>query len=373
LLWSVNTEQTANDVRNLLLDTAAPITGTTLEVGRGRLDLHAALRQLLPSDLQPAQASILQSVPSGTLPYTVTVTLNNPSSQVISWTATLVNNDQWLKLADAAGGSTGGQAQYGAPGHQSLVISPTHLAVGVYNAALELTATRPDNTTTRQSVNVMLTVGVGPQTWLPAISQRSTGVGPSSSYRWETPSRESDRTAIGMADESDVNVTLPFTFTLRNQGYTDARLYANGFVSFPGSDGASALPNQCMPNLTTPQQAIYGWWANLDPSAVGARVSTFQPASDRFVIEFDNVPTASGVTPAYTVSFQIVLYTNGNIALNYSRTPDLLAGVAPVTVGVETRTGFFYNQVACVDATQEVGQRPSAPQSLLFNGQEDFY
>lgn len=373
LLWSVNTDQTAQDVRQILIETAAPIKGTTAEVGRGRLDLHAALRRLLPNDLQPAQTDLLQTVPPGASPYTLTVNLNNPSSQVISWSVTLVNNDQWLKLANTTSLTATGSARYGAPGHQSVVISPTHLAVGVYNATLTFTATRSDNTMTRQNVNVLLTVGVEPQTWLPAISQRSTGVGPSSSYRWESPTRESDRTAIGMADESDVNVTLPFTFTLRGQAYIDARLYANGFVSFPGSDAASALPNQCMPNLTTPQQAIYGWWANLDPSTTGARVSTFQPASDRFVIEFDNVPTANGVTPAYTVSFQMVLYTNGNIGLNYSRTPDLLAGVLPVTVGVEARTGSFYNQVACVDATQEVGQRPSAPQSLLFNGQEDFY
>jgi hypothetical protein len=222
-------------------------------------------------------------------------------------------------------------------------------------------------------VNVLLTVGVKPQTWLPAISRHSTGVGPASNYRWETPARESDRNAIGISDESDVNVTLPFTFTLRNQAYTDLRLNANGFVNFPGSEVAMALPNQCMPNLTAPQQAIYGWWANLDPSVAGARVSTFQPDSDRFVVEFDNVPTASGITPAYTVSFQIVLYNNGDVALNYNRTPDPLAGRLPVTVGVETRSGLFYNQVSCVDATQAFGQRPTAPQSLLFSGQEDFY
>lgn len=373
LLWSVNPDQTADEIGQLLRETAAPVNAGVLEVGSGRLDLHAALRRLLPSDLQPSHLDLTQTVVSGTLPYTVTIGLNNPSLQVISWTVALASSGNWLRLAGTPNLTATGVAQYGAPGHQSLVISPTQLAVGVYHAALEFTATRSNGAAARQIVNVQLTVGLKPQTWLPTIIRRSTGVGSALSYRWETPAAGNERTVIGMTDESEVNLTLPFTFTLRSRPYSDLRLYSNGFVSFPGNETATPLPNQCLPNQENPQQAIYGWWANLDPGAVGARVSTFQSGTDRFVIEFDNVPTASGVQPAYRVGFQMVLYANGNVALNYQNTPTALAGVVPVTVGVEARSGFFYNQVVCVDATQEFGLRPSAPQSLLFNGQEDFY
>jgi subtilisin family serine protease len=373
LLWSVNPDQTAEDIRQLLRDTATPVNATVAEVGSGRLDLHAALRRLLPSNLQPAHDNLTQTVVSGTLPYTVTIGLDNPSLRVISWTVALASSGNWLRLAGTPNLTATGVAQYGVPGHLALVISPTHLAVGVYHGALEFTATRSNGAAVRQLVNVQLTVGLQPRSWLPAIIRRSTGVGAAPTYRWETPASGSERTLISMTDESEVNVTLPFTFTLRNRAYTDLRLYSNGFVSFPGSETATPLPNQCMPNQANPQQAIYGWWANLDPGAAGARISTFQPGSDRFVIEFDNVPTASGVLPAYRVAFQMVLYTTGNVALNYGQTPAALAGVFPVTVGVEARSGFFYNQVACMDSTQEFGLRPSAPQSLLFNGQEDFY
>ena len=77
--------------------------------------------------------------------------------------------------------------------------------------------------------------------------------------------------------------------------------------------------------LSEPQQAIFGWWADLNPGAAGAEVATFQPGPDRFVVQYKNVPSAAGVAPSYKVSFQIVLYADGNVRLNYGQAPQQAA------------------------------------------------
>jgi hypothetical protein len=192
------------------------------------------------------------------------------------------------------------------------------------------------------------------------------------SFQWETPAAERDRTIYAMSDSANVGISLPFTFTLRSKAYTTTRLSSEGFISFPNSPISESLPNRCMPNLAQPAQAIYGWWADLNPGGDGARVSTFQPAPDRFVVEFENVP-AAGVAPAYRVSFQIVLYTNGDIYLNYLDVPVEPPTSPAATIGIEARDGLFYNQVTCNTGARQIGYLPTPRQTLAFNAQEDLY
>ena len=91
------------------------------------------------------------------------------------------------------------------------------------------------------------------------------------------------------------------------------------------------------------------------------------------MLEFDNVPAAAGVSPAYRVSFQMVLYDNGDIMLNYRNAPDLTGEAPRATVGVEARDGLFHNQVACKNSTMEVGYLPTTRQSLFFRAEKDIY
>jgi large repetitive protein len=154
---------------------------------------------------------------------------------------------------------------------------------------------------------------------------------------------------------------LPFTFTLGDTPYTELAIHANGFVSFDDGLLSDTTQNVCLPNLDAVGSAIYGWWADLDPSAAGAQVSTFQPAADRFVVEFANVPTVASAAEEYTVSFQIVLYRNGTVGLNYGQIPQTEAQLPPVTIGVEALDGRFHNQIAC-----RTGELPNAQQSFLL-------
>ena len=136
-------------------------------------------------------------------------------------------------------------------------------------------------------------------------------------------------------------------------------------LPFPQAD------NRCVPRTGVPETGVYGWWADLDPGASGARVSTFRVGSDRFVIEFANVP-AVGVAHPYTVSFQIVLHQNGSVGLNFAETPVFEAAPDRYTVGVETYDALFYALVSCVTDTLILGEQPTSEQSLLIRPKDIF-
>ncbi|MEZ4673611.1 MAG: hypothetical protein R2932_05115 [Caldilineaceae bacterium] len=312
----------------------------------------------------------------GSLPYTVTLRMDNPSHQAFNWEATLLSGQSFVEFHEAISNTATGTLRYGDPVYLTLTISPTQLLTGSHAATLQIDAIKADNT--RLTHFVDLSVLMRPPGnlllyYFPLVLYGDRTSVSTTDYQWETPVEPNDRVVHGMANNSNIGIALPFPFTLRNREYEDARLYSDGFLRFPDTSVGNNLPNRCLPNLSEPAQAIYGWWADLDPSAQNARVSTFQPTVDRFVIEFDSVPSAPGITPAYQVSFQIVLYANGDIRLNYGEALGLTPNAPDVTVGVKARDGLFFNQVACKDGAMEVGYLPQSLQSLLFKAQGDIY
>ena len=373
LIKSVRPDLNADQIRELLRATATPLTEGSTLVGSGRLDLHAALRTILASKLQLSTTSFVNRLPVGAAPYTVTLRLDNPSLQSLTWQATLLTGQSWVRVNQAMSNTLSSTVAYGDPSYVSLTITPTQLTTGTYIASVRVDQLKADNSFLSTFVDISLAIGLDQTKYffIPLVVQGQPVPITTPTFQWEVPSNPANRAIHGMTDSSDIGIALPFTFTLRHKSYTSAHISSEGFVNFPDASLSSTLPNQCMPNLAQPAQAIYGWWANLNPGAAGARVSTFQPTTDRFVIEFENVPQV-GVAPATLLSFQIVLYRNGNIALNYRDVPT--QGVMPmVTIGVEARDGLFYNQVACNNGTTQVGYTPSPRQTLTFNAQEDIY
>jgi thermitase len=371
LVWSLNCCQTASDVRSLLRQTAAPIGGSVNEVGDGRLDLHALVRRTLRSELRLSHTNLYFQADTAGSPYTATIRLTNPSGEAIQWEAALLDKPGWLHLAAADdGGIVSGESRYGQPGHLSFVMTPLTLTAGIYNARAQVIGTRSDTTQVIQQVAVDLLVGtLTPQSYLPFVLQRGGGTIPPPATVWEQPVKPQDRMVISPSNDNTVRQTLPFTFTLQSVPYHEVHVNANGFVSFGLEAPAMSTVNRCLPNRDEIGAAIYGWWADLNPAAAGARISTFQPAADRFVIEYADVPNRPlAGAPPYVVNFQIVLFRNGNIGLNYglmSRLPT----EPPVTVGVEARDGLFFNQIACRTATAEFGYLPISHQSLLLKAE----
>ncbi|MFN8442143.1 MAG: S8 family serine peptidase [Caldilineaceae bacterium] len=186
-------------------------------------------------------------------------------------------------------------------------------------------------------------------------------------FRWEKPAVEAARSTYALSAQNPISLTLPsaFHFPMRGQNYDSLRILNDGYLVLPASEGDASQSNHCLPDLPAPNQAIFGWWAALNPAAVGSQISTFSIGQDRFVVEFSNVPSL-GVSPAYTVSFQMVLYTNGDIGLNYLHVPSVLGKPSPVTIGAKARTGLFNFQVACATANENFGEPPRSGQSFLI-------
>ncbi len=377
LVMSVRPDLTADQVRQLLINTATKLNEDASRVGSGRLDMNAALQQLLPVTLNLlAPNNISGNLSAGTAPYTATVRVDNPSLTPIAWHAKLAQTYSWVSIQGASANTLAGSARHGDPGAISLTITPTNLITGGYVANLQVIGTRADQSTVTQTVGVSLFVDTQPVLYFfPMIFQGVKFANGASTpgYNWELPANVTDRKTYNMADSSEVSVTLPTAFTLRGKAYTDATIFSDGYVIFPGANSGTPGVNVCLPQVDQIQGAIYGWWADLNPGAPGARISTFPVGTDHFVIEYENVPTAASVTPAYTVSFQIVLYTNGAVRLNYQQAPDLQTAPPHVTVGLEASDGRFHNQVACKDDDMEFGILPGANQSILFDTQGDIY
>lgn len=378
LIKSVQPGYSAEQIRQLLRTSATPLNESATMVGSGRLDIHTALRTVLGGKLTVSNKSFLDRVPLAAAPYTVTLRLDNVSLQPLQWRATLLNSQEWVRINQTTPITNttvlSGAVSYGDPSYVSLTITPTQLVTGSYAATLRVDQLNTDNSLLSTFVDINLLVGIQQPyaLFFPLARQGVAQPITTPSFQWEGPARAEERTTYGMTDNTNIGITLPFTFTLRHQAYTSARISSEGFITFPDANVSDSLPNRCLPNLQQPAQAIYGWWADLNPGSPGARVSTFQPAADRFVIEFENVPTA-GIVPAYQLSFQIVLFTNGEIHLNYLDVPTELKTMPVVTIGIEARDGLFYNQVACSTGAIQVGYLPVPQQTLSFNAQEDVY
>jgi len=376
MIKSLRPSLSAVAIRQLMVDTVYPVNEPSNFVGSGRLDLQSALRKIMPLALQFSNTNFAREVVTGTAPYTVTMRLDNLSASSLAWRADLIDGEEFIEFHNAISNTVSGAVAYGEPVYLSLTISPTNLLIGGHAGTLQVIELLPDSTRRTHFVDLSVLVRQSEDLssyYFPLIfNNQLTGI-VSSAYQWERPVEQDDRVVHFLLDSSNILLTLPFTFTMRSQTYMDARLYSDGFLRFPDATTGNPLPSRCLPDLSAPAQAIYGWWANLDPSASGARVSSFQPAADRFVVEFDDVPSASGITPAYQVSFQIVLYKSGDIRLNYQDAPGLRVDAPTVTVGVEARDGLFFNQVACKTSDVEIGYLPQSQQSLLFRGQGDIY
>lgn len=383
LLLSLQPSLTSGQVEAILEETARNIGLPNTQVGAGLLDMAAAVRRLLTGEVTVTPTAIGATVLPGASPFTATVMVASTSSITATITGTIPAAN-WFRVVNAGGSNFAGAVRYGQPLYLTVAISPTHLITGAYNSAIALTIT--EGSGKRTATEVPISVGVGeftPTVYLPLVSKPPfvTADAAPLPFTWETPTITPTVLAIGSSGY--VTVALPFVFPLSGvntttaASYAFAYVYADGFAAFSeGTHTAVASPGvtQCLPILSQAVQGVFGWWADLDPT-LGGEITTFQPASDRFVIQYENVASAAEVTPPYTVTFQIVLYANGDVGFNYLDTPDAVAtsltNLTPrVVVGVQARAGLFRNQAACITTTQGFGRPPHDSESILIEREE---
>jgi hypothetical protein len=319
---------------------------------------------------------------------TLTVRLENPSLDPVNWAAEAPPTD-WLTLTTESGVPLAGSAAYGEPAFLSLLISPSAVVSGTLSETIAFTSTRTDGTVFTDTLPVTIVLdGTIYKSYWPLVLNGSTastsgitGIGEVDAANWLSPASESSRAIHNMVDESDISISMPISVTLGSRKYGSIRLFSDGLIAFSSAeapvDFAPAvnvcLPVAFLPGSTTafPDAAVYSWWANLDPGAVGARVSTFPLGTNRFVVEFLNVPSVGASNP-YTVSFQSVLYANGDVQLNYAKAPSFPAAPDPVTVGVQSVDGRFFNRVSCATDQTILGEPPRAGQSIFIRSSDLF-
>ena len=384
LLLAMRPTLTPAEVEALLYATALPLAAPADRVGVGLVNVEAAVRTLLPSDLTLSPQSVFAVASIGSAPITVTLALANPSLEPMVVTGNLVGAGNWFSATNFTGATFVTSIRRDQPAYVTLAFSPTALVTGTYTGELQLDARRTDQSRLAKTVPIALRIGGWNQVlFLPLVNPGSSA-GPSvQPFTWETGANEQ----IYVLGESGlVEIGLPFPFPASGPfltppvTYARAVIAADGYLLFPEASvplSPLSSQNDCLPQLDQPLQTILGWWADLNAGAPGAEIATFQPSSDRFVVEFRNVASAASVSWPYRVTFQIVLFQNGDVGFNYLAAPAVvgqtLSNAQPkATVGVQARAGLFRNQVACITDSRAAGNGllPASRQSILIQRQE---
>jgi hypothetical protein len=142
-------------------------------------------------------------------------------------------------------------------------------------------------------------------------------------------------TWTGTPDDGYAPVTLPFSFPFYGTTYTAANIATNGYISFV--TGYTTYINTAIPTTTTPNNAIYGFWDDMNFTEVGGTAwYYFDAANQRFIVQFDSVSHYLGGTETGRYSFQMVLKQNGDIVCYYRR---MEGTITSATIGIENATG----------------------------------
>ena len=172
----------------------------------------------------------------------------------------------------------------------------------------------------------------GPDTYGYSWIDSDTTGGPA--YSWINATGS---TPVTLGDDANVKVALPFPFRFYENTYDSIYIVSNGYVSF---DYNTSYSNGTIPSTGTPNNSIYVFWDDLDPSAGGSvwyKAIGGNPSS--FVVTWDDVPHRGETNGG---SFQVILYENGDFIIQYK---DVKLGNSSynfgrsATVGIENSDG----------------------------------
>ena len=132
-------------------------------------------------------------------------------------------------------------------------------------------------------------------------------------------------TLLGTGDDNLYSLTLPYSFYFYGNMQTSTWVSTNGWLSFGSSPGTSAPTNTTIPSSSSPNQAAFVFWDDLNLVA--------GDSSGIFYQHFGTTPNCSTIimwkdarrrgvnggslNPLNQVSFEIVLYEGGKIVMRY--------------------------------------------------------
>lgn len=166
----------------------------------------------------------------------------------------------------------------------------------------------------------------------------AVGGGPDAfGYTWITSTYQyisaTDGTALGLTDDSEANITLPFPFTFYGVSSTNLRIGNNGAALFNVTTGDVSTANTAM--SSAPNYFIAPFWDDIDSDTGNVYWKTVGSAPNRqVVVEWYNRPHYSNIGSA---TFEMVLFENGNILYQYFDTD---FGNASYNNGVSATAGI---------------------------------
>lgn len=146
-------------------------------------------------------------------------------------------------------------------------------------------------------------------------------------------------------EDNDFSVgpfNIGFEFPFYDNQYSDFIISPNGWIGF--GDDNPGYENLSIPNESAPSPAIFAFWDDLNPinsessPDMSGRVKYFSNG-ERLVISYTDITQWGDDSP---YSFQIVLYKNGHIDINYA---SMSGDRTSATIGIQNENGTIGQQI----------------------------
>ena len=162
---------------------------------------------------------------------------------------------------------------------------------------------------------------------------------PSLDFNWLDISEDGILYNFVNNDESGSIINIGFDFQFYGSVYNQLIINPNGWIGF-GED-SDEWNNISIPSNEAPSSAIFGFWDDLNPINDNCNQYCsgnvyYHSNNERMVIWFNNVAHWWTNFENSFYDFQIVLYSNGDIDLNYNT---LLGNYEDATIGIQDQFG----------------------------------
>ncbi|MBD3331723.1 hypothetical protein GF356_02640, partial [candidate division GN15 bacterium] len=161
-------------------------------------------------------------------------------------------------------------------------------------------------------------------------------------------------TAVTLGDDDDAGpFPIGFTFPFYENLYDQIYIGSNGLVGF--EDGVTSYSNQAVPDNSTPNNIIAMWWDDQDPEHNGNIWYYYDADQDRFIITYSEIRNYASPTGTGSLTYQLVLYPDGKILLQYQHMDPGTDNLEGATIGIEDAMGtdgleVCYNQAYMHDS-----------------------
>lgn len=144
----------------------------------------------------------------------------------------------------------------------------------------------------------------------------------------------SQGTAVSLGDDDFAGpISIGFSFPFYNNNYASLYICSNGMLSF--GSGSTDMTNDNIPNTTDPDNFIAPFWDDIDPNDGGTIRYYYDSTNGRFIVSYLAVPFYQWPYGTGSLTFQVVLYPNGNIDFNYGTMTPGNNDLQSASVGLE--------------------------------------